>query len=134
MSPGRSISSVDTSLDTRGGRRATSRRCAPLRYSTVSVIVLLAPCSSPKHGRIMLLRKAYRFRIDPDAAQEELFRLTIGCCRLVYNLSLDQKISERERSDATLYSSKSAGLYSRFLSPQKPRTPARDALLATASR
>jgi transposase len=82
----------------------------------------------------MLLRKAYRFRIDPDAAQEELFRLTIGCCRLVYNLSLDQKISERERSDATLYSSKSAGLYSRLLSPQKPRTPARDALLATASR
>lgn len=31
----------------------------------------------------MLLRKAYRFRIYPDAAQEELFRRTIGCCRLV---------------------------------------------------
>jgi hypothetical protein len=34
----------------------------------------------------MLLRKAYRFRIYPDATQEELFRRTIGCCRLVYNL------------------------------------------------
>lgn len=46
----------------------------------------------------MLLQKAYRFRIYPDAAQEELFRRTIGCCRLVYNLCLDQKILERERS------------------------------------
>jgi len=81
----------------------------------------------------MPLRKAYRFRIDPDAAQEELFRLTIGCCRLVYNLCLDQKISERERGDATLHSSKSAGLYSRLLSPQKApnagaRRPGRNSL------
>jgi putative transposase len=47
----------------------------------------------------MLLRKAYRFRIYPDAAQKELFRRTIGCCRLVYNLCLDQKMLERERSN-----------------------------------
>jgi putative transposase len=33
----------------------------------------------------MLLRKACRFRIYPDAAWEELFRRTIGCCRLAYN-------------------------------------------------
>ncbi len=46
----------------------------------------------------MLLRKAYRFRIYPDATQEELFRRTIGFSRLVYNLCLDQKILERERS------------------------------------
>jgi transposase len=46
----------------------------------------------------MLLRKAYRFRIYPDATQEELFRRTIGCCRLVYNLCLDQRLLERERS------------------------------------
>ncbi|SPP92976.1 helix-turn-helix domain-containing protein [Bradyrhizobium vignae] len=39
----------------------------------------------------MLLRKAYRYRIYPDAAQEELFRRTIGCCRRVYNLCLEQK-------------------------------------------
>ncbi|SPP92869.1 RNA-guided endonuclease InsQ/TnpB family protein [Bradyrhizobium vignae] len=39
----------------------------------------------------MLLRKAYRYRIYPDAAQEKLFGRTIGCCRLVYNLCLEQK-------------------------------------------
>lgn len=47
----------------------------------------------------MLIRKAYRFRIYPDAAQEDLFRRTMGCCRLVYNLCLDQKMLERERSN-----------------------------------
>src|SRR5258708_2145167 len=46
----------------------------------------------------MLVRKAYRFRIYPDGTQEELFRRTIGCCRLVYNLCLDQKKLEQERS------------------------------------
>lgn len=45
----------------------------------------------------MLLRKAYRFRIYPDVDQEDLFRRTIGCCRLVYNLCLDHKILERKR-------------------------------------
>jgi putative transposase len=46
----------------------------------------------------MLQHKAYKFRIYPSAAQEELFRRTIGCCRLVYNLCLDQRKLERERS------------------------------------
>jgi putative transposase len=46
----------------------------------------------------MIVRKAHRFRIYPDATQEELFRRTIGCCRLVYNLCLDQKKLEWERS------------------------------------
>jgi putative transposase len=46
----------------------------------------------------MLMRKAYKFRIYPDATQEELFRRTVGCCRLVYNLCLAQKTLERERS------------------------------------
>jgi putative transposase len=46
----------------------------------------------------MLMRKAYKFRIYPNATQEELFRRTVGCCRLVYNLCLDQKTLERERS------------------------------------
>lgn len=46
----------------------------------------------------MIVRKAYRFRIYPDATQEELFRRTIGCCRLVYNLCLEQKKLEWERS------------------------------------
>jgi putative transposase len=47
----------------------------------------------------MLVQKAYKFRIDPDATQEELFRRTVGCCRLIYNLCLDQKRLERERSN-----------------------------------
>jgi hypothetical protein len=47
----------------------------------------------------MLVHKAYKFRIYPDATQEELFLRTIGCCRLVYNLCLDQKKLERERSN-----------------------------------
>src|SRR5712664_4130096 len=47
----------------------------------------------------MLTHKAYRFRIYPTAEQEVLFRRTIGCCRLVYNLCLDQKKLERGRSD-----------------------------------
>jgi putative transposase len=47
----------------------------------------------------MLVRKAYRFKIYPEATQEELFRRTVGCCRLVYNLCLDQKKLERERSE-----------------------------------
>jgi putative transposase len=46
----------------------------------------------------MLVRKAYRFRVYPDLEQESLFRKTIGCCRFVYNLCLDQKKLERERS------------------------------------
>jgi putative transposase len=46
----------------------------------------------------MLVHKAYKFRIYPDATQEEFFLRTIGCCRLIYNLCLDQKRLERERS------------------------------------
>jgi putative transposase len=47
----------------------------------------------------MLVQKAYKFRIYPTTEQEHLFRRTIGCCRLVYNLCLDQKKLERERSN-----------------------------------
>jgi putative transposase len=33
----------------------------------------------------------YRYRIYPDARQARLFRMTVGCCRLVYNLCLEQR-------------------------------------------
>jgi putative transposase len=33
----------------------------------------------------------YRYRIYPDAQQARLFRRTVGCCRLVYNLCLEQR-------------------------------------------
>jgi putative transposase len=39
----------------------------------------------------MLVHKAYKFRIHPDATQEALFRQTVGCCPLVYNLCLEQR-------------------------------------------
>lgn len=35
--------------------------------------------------------KAYRFRIYPTAEQEAMFRRISGCCRLVYNLGLEQR-------------------------------------------
>ena len=57
----------------------------------------LRPAADP-HASGMLVQKAYKFRIYPDEKQEELFRRTVGCCRLVYNLCLDQKRLERERS------------------------------------
>ncbi len=40
--------------------------------------------------------KAYKFRIYPKPAQEEMLAKTFGCCRLVYNLMLDEKIREYE--------------------------------------
>ncbi|NTF23627.1 helix-turn-helix domain-containing protein, partial [Agrobacterium rubi] len=36
-------------------------------------------------------RLGYKYRIYPDADQERLFRRTVGCCRLVYNLCLEQR-------------------------------------------
>jgi putative transposase len=42
---------------------------------------------------------AYKFRIYPDEAQARLFRMTVGCCRFVYNLFLEQKKLERGRSN-----------------------------------
>jgi putative transposase len=43
---------------------------------------------------------AYKFRIYPDEAQSRLFRMTVGCCRFVYNLFLEQKRLEQNRSNA----------------------------------
>ena len=41
----------------------------------------------------MLLRKAFRYRLDPTAAQCELFRKTAGCVRFVWNWALTQRTS-----------------------------------------
>lgn len=41
----------------------------------------------------MRRRKAYRVRIYPTKAQEEAFLRIAGCCRLVYNLALEQRRS-----------------------------------------
>lgn len=43
--------------------------------------------------------KAFRYRIYPTTEQESLFRQTVGACRFVYNLCLDQRILEWHRSN-----------------------------------
>lgn len=39
----------------------------------------------------MKIRKAYRFRVYPTPEQIVLLCMTLGCCRLVYNLALEQR-------------------------------------------
>jgi len=47
----------------------------------------------------MKVLKAYRYRVYPTPEQEALFRQTVGCCRFVYNLCLEQRRLEGNRSD-----------------------------------
>ncbi len=46
----------------------------------------------------MIRLKAYRYRVYPTAEQEALFRQTVGSCRFVYNLCLEQRTLEYHRS------------------------------------
>jgi putative transposase len=39
----------------------------------------------------MKVRKAYRFRVCPTPEQVMQLSMTVGCCRLVYNLALEQR-------------------------------------------
>ena len=41
-----------------------------------------------KRGDLMLIQKAYKFRIYPTKEQETLIAKTIGCSRFVYNYFL----------------------------------------------
>ena len=49
------------------------------------------------HGNVPRL-KAFRYRIYPTPEQEALFRQTVGSCRMVYNLCLEQRRLEWHRS------------------------------------
>ncbi len=40
------------------------------------------------------MERAYRYRIYPNAAQEDLIQRTFGCCRYVYNYYLNQRIEQ----------------------------------------
>ena len=46
----------------------------------------------------MLIRKAYKFRLDPDSDQCEQLSRNAGCCRFVWNkaLALQKEVLERE--------------------------------------
>jgi putative transposase len=46
------------------------------------------------------ISQSYRFRIYPTKAQEEAFRQISGCCRLVYNLGLEQRRDHWRRHKA----------------------------------
>ncbi|WP_433996014.1 helix-turn-helix domain-containing protein [Bradyrhizobium tropiciagri] len=46
-----------------------------------------------RHNRAFV--QGLQLRGLPRAAQDEFFRRTIGCCRLVYNPCIDQKIPKR---------------------------------------
>ena len=48
------------------------------------------------------MEKAYKFRIYPDKAQEELIQKTFGCTRYVYNYYLAMR-KEKYESDKTTF-------------------------------
>ena len=53
-----------------------------------------------KRGQVT--HRACKFRIEPNAAQRELFEKTFGCCRFVYNIMLEEKKAEYKRSGKML--------------------------------
>ena len=59
---------------------------------------LLAPTNETNYTHRMVKLKAYRYRLYPTAEQESLFRQTVGSCRFVYNLCLEQRRLEWHRS------------------------------------
>jgi putative transposase len=65
-----------------------------LRHGT-----LLNNAMRPIIFSVMKLLKVYRYRVYPTVEQEALFRQTVGACRFVYNLCLEQRILERHRSN-----------------------------------
>ncbi len=65
----------------------------------------------------MKLAKTYKFRLDPTPAQAEMFARIAGCCRLVYNLGLEQRRDHWRRHKAA--TGKSISWYS-----QKNELPA----------
>lgn len=50
---------------------------------------------------MIVLEKAYKFRIYPNKQQEELINKTFGCCRFVYNKYLAKRIELYENNKET---------------------------------
>ena len=48
------------------------------------------------------MNKAYLFRIYPNKEQEEMLAKTFGCCRFLYNIMLDDKIQEYQKTKKML--------------------------------
>lgn len=51
---------------------------------------------------MILLEKAFKYRIYPNKKQQELIQKTFGCCRYVYNYFLDKKIIEYKENKKNL--------------------------------
>lgn len=47
--------------------------------------------------------KAFRFRMYPTKEQEVLLAKTFGCCRLIYNVMLEDKIREYKATGRMLH-------------------------------
>lgn len=50
---------------------------------------------------MIVVEKAYKFRIYPNKKQEELINKTFGCCRFVYNRYLAKRIESYENNKET---------------------------------
>ena len=48
------------------------------------------------------MKRAYKYRLYPNKMQEVLLRQTFGCCRFVYNATLDAKIKAYETDKTSL--------------------------------
>ena len=50
---------------------------------------------------MIVVEKAYKFRIYPNKQQEELINKTFGCCRFIYNRYLAKRIELYENNKET---------------------------------
>ena len=50
---------------------------------------------------MIVVEKAYKFRIYPNKNQEELINKTFGCCRFIYNRYLAKRIELYENNKET---------------------------------
>lgn len=53
----------------------------------------------------MLIKKTFKFRLDPSASQKELFARFAGACRFVFNRGLHQRKEafEKEQKAISLF-------------------------------
>ena len=50
----------------------------------------------------MILAKTYRYRLEPNALQRQLFARFAGCCRFVFNQGLSARKTSYEAEGKTL--------------------------------
>ena len=64
----------------------------PLTQAKPTVLELIMPIDNIRH-------KSLRLRIYPNSQQEILINKTFGCCRLIYNLHLDERLKFYENNN-----------------------------------